>query len=273
MVKWSEGNILTRGINLHFYRGGEGSVPLVMLHGISDDGMCWSPVAAVLAENYGVVLVDIRGHGKSDAPDDGYDYGTMADEISGLIEGLRLEEPVMLGHSMGAMIALIVAARYPTIPRMMILEDPPAFWHRVSPGEDDLAAREGMRAWFEQAKHLSREELLALVRGQNPAWSDAEIEPWVEAKLRFSPKIIQLLDIEKSLPSEVDTLFREILCPTLLITSDPDLGALLGSEEVSSLKALVPHINHVRIAGAGHNIRREQYSRYVEAVTSFLAGG
>jgi N-formylmaleamate deformylase len=270
VLGWSEGYILTRGIKLHYYRGGEGTVPLLMLHGISDDGMCWAPVASVLADMFDVVLVDIRAHGKSDAPDDGYNYSTMADELVGLIESIKLEKPVLMGHSMGAMIALITAGKYPAIPRVMVLEDPPAFWSTTSKNEDDSAVRKGMRTFFEGVKNHSRDELLTLVREENPAWPAAEYAPWVESKLRFSPKIMQLLDFEKCLPPNVNSLLTQIVCPTLLITADQELGAILGEQETSELNALVPQLEHVPISGAGHNIRREQSSRYMDVVTGFL---
>lgn len=93
MNQWTTGNIAAHGTRLHYYRGGGSKPPLVLVHGITDDGLCWSPVAEVLSGEYDVIMVDLRGHGKSDAPEEGYDLVTMATELSGLITGLGLDEP------------------------------------------------------------------------------------------------------------------------------------------------------------------------------------
>ena len=127
MYQRTTGNIVTHGTKLHYYRSGGSKPPLVLVHGITDDGLCWSPVAEVLSAEYDVIMVDLRGHGKSDAPEEGYDLVTMATELSGLITGLGLDNPVVMGHSLGAVTAMTLAGLTPHLPLAIILEDPPAF--------------------------------------------------------------------------------------------------------------------------------------------------
>ena len=270
MDQWTAGYIVSHGTKLHYYRTGGGKLPLVLLHGISDDGLCWTPVAEVLANKHDVIMVDLRGHGKSDAPEDGYDYATMATEVTGLIEGLALENPIVMGHSMGAMTTLALAGLAPDLLRAIILEDPPAFW-RVGPlSQEDLDARAGMRAWFYEVKRKTRDELLKAVRIENPAWPEAELGPWADAKHRFSLKITQMLDSQEAVPTNFPVILKQITCPVLLITADPERGAILTNEDVAELQKSVPHLKRVHISGAGHNVRREQFSRYLEVVNSFL---
>ena len=104
MDQWKTGYVVSCGTKLHYYRTGGSKQPLVLLHGITDDGLCWTPVAKVLANDYDVIMVDLRGHGKSEAPDQGYSYETMANEVAGLLNGLEVESPIVIGHSMGGMI-------------------------------------------------------------------------------------------------------------------------------------------------------------------------
>jgi pimeloyl-ACP methyl ester carboxylesterase len=241
-----------------------------LLHGISDDALCWTPVAEMLAQNYDVVMVDVRGHGKSDAPEDGYDYETMATEVAGQIEGLALENPIVMGHSMGAMITLTLAGLNPGLPQAIILEDPPAFWHVGPPSQEDLDIRSGLRAWFYEVKRKTRDELLESGRAENPAWSEAELGPWADAKHRFSLEIIQMLDPKDAVPENLPELLKQINCPVLLITADPERGAILADEDVAELQKTVPHLKRENIPGAGHNIRREQFAKYMDAVNSFL---
>ena len=62
-----------------------------------------------------------------------------------------------------------------------------------------------------------------------------------------------------------------ITCPTLAIMADPKRGLALGEEAAAALQAMVPHLETVHVAGAEHNVRREQFSRYMEVVFAFLA--
>ena len=69
MTGWQSGFIPTNGIHVHYTRTG-GDKPLVVLaHGFSDDGLCWTPVAQLLEADYDVTMVDARYHGRSDAPE------------------------------------------------------------------------------------------------------------------------------------------------------------------------------------------------------------
>ena len=62
----------------------------------------------------------------------------------------------------------------------------------------------------------------------------------------------------------------QIRCPVLLITADPEQGALVTSEQANALQTMMPQMQVVHLAGAGHNIRREQFAGYMEAVQGFL---
>ena len=65
---WQAGDIVANGIRLHYTRTGGAKPPLVLAHGVTDDGLCWSRLAEALAPSFDVVMVDARGHGRSQAP-------------------------------------------------------------------------------------------------------------------------------------------------------------------------------------------------------------
>jgi len=270
MDQWSTGYFVSHGTKLHYYRTGGSKPPLVLIHGITDDGPCWTPVAEVLASEYDVIMVDVRAHGKSDAPDDGYDYKTIATEIVGLINELELEHPIVMGHSMGAMISLTLAGLYPDLARAIILEDPPAFWRTRPPSQEDIDGRTFMKTWMIGLKRKTRADLLNDVRSASPSWSEDEVNVWADSKHRLSLKIIQLIDSPDTVPANFLELLKHVTCPALLITADHELGAILTDEDVAELQSSVHHLERVHIPGAGHNIRREQFDRYMEVINSFL---
>jgi pimeloyl-ACP methyl ester carboxylesterase len=64
--KWEQGNILTNGIRIHYYRTGGCKPQVVLNHGALDDGLCWTRVAEALEGDYDLILLDARGHGFSE---------------------------------------------------------------------------------------------------------------------------------------------------------------------------------------------------------------
>jgi pimeloyl-ACP methyl ester carboxylesterase len=253
-------DVQVNGVTLHYYRTGGDKPPVVLAHGFSDNGLCWTPVAEILETDYDVIMPDARGHGRSAripaAPSEEVGWEMLADDLAGLIAALELDRPALLGHSMGAATAALVAARYPERTRAILLEDPP--W-RDAPPDKPTEEKEPdkpehtMPDWLRDPHSKTRAELIAECRQDNPAWSLAEIEPWADAKRQFDPHI-----------------FTEITCPTLLITADTDKSALVTPEVAQEVKRLIPDLRIEHIAGAGHSIRREQFEPYITAITKFL---
>jgi len=181
-----------------------------------------------------------------------------------------LNEPVVMGHSLGAMTTLVLASLFPEIPQAIILEDPPAFWRVTPPSEEVQDFRAGMRARFTDFKRKTHAEILEVAKTDYPTWSQAEVDPWVDSKHRFSLKILQMLDPRETVPVDFSTLLKQITCPVLLITAEPARGAILTDADASEFQRLVPQVQWKYIPGAGHSIRREQFLRYMEIVNVFL---
>ena len=93
--------------------GGEGQ-PLVLLHGLASNARIWDGVAPrLVGAGLRVVGLDLRGHGESEQPDDGYDFDSVGRDLEAALAGLELERPVLVGHSWGAHVALQYAAERP----------------------------------------------------------------------------------------------------------------------------------------------------------------
>src|SRR5215471_11388081 len=124
MPSWMTGVCEAGGADIHYLRTGGAGPPLVLLHGLTGNGACWSPLARSLEGDFDVVMPDARGHGRSSAPLHGYRYDDHASDVVGLIRSLGLAAPIVLGHSMGGMTAAVVASRVAEIIRGVILVDP-----------------------------------------------------------------------------------------------------------------------------------------------------
>jgi N-formylmaleamate deformylase len=265
---WQSGDITVNGLRLHYTRTGGDKPQVVLAHGFSDDGLCWTPVTEALEGDYDVIMVDARGHGRSEGPEQGYGLEDMACDLAGVITGLGLQKPAVLGHSMGGATALVLAGTYPELPGAILIEDAGMLNLTAPKTPADQERRAQMRAWITELKRKTREEMIAEQRVASPGWSEAELGPWADAKLRFSFNALNRLGV-----AAVDwqaTLCR-VTCPALLMTADPELGAIVAEEDAVAIQALIPQLRAVHIPEAGHNIRREQFDRYIDVVRSFLA--
>ena len=266
MSDWTSGFVDTDGIRLHYDRTGGDKPPVVLCHGITDSGLCWTPVAQELESDYDVIMVDARGHGQSSSPASGYTSADHAADVAGLIEALRLDHPALVGHSVGAGVAAVVAANYPNLVSRIVLEDPP--WRLGQRSEQErMAASEHWQRDIQAHQSKTDDELLTFVRKRSPGWGEDELGPWVVAKKSVSPAVLSFVNEDHRWQDDVD----RIVCPVLLVRADPELGAIVDSATVEYVTGHNDHIQVLHVAGAGHNIRREQFDVYMEAVTAFLA--
>jgi pimeloyl-ACP methyl ester carboxylesterase len=184
---------------------------------------------------------------------------------------LGLVRPAILGHSLGAAMALVLAGVYPDLPGAILLEDPSAWWTVWATSAEADERHAAMRARAVEVKILPRDALIADQRANNPGWSDDELEVWADAKRRFSLGVLDILD--PRFPSEIDwpTLLRRIACQALLLTRDPNRGAIVTTASAATLRALAPQLEIVHFPEAGHSIHRDQFERFLDAVRAFLA--
>jgi pimeloyl-ACP methyl ester carboxylesterase len=104
----------SNGVEIHYVSAGEGE-PVVLLHGWMSDVSMWGRLDTNPAtEQYQLIAVDLRGHGKSDKPHDPEQYGPeMAEDVVRLLDHLELKKAHLIGYSMGAIVAGKIAATHP----------------------------------------------------------------------------------------------------------------------------------------------------------------
>lgn len=265
MVNWTSGFIQSGTVKIHFQRAGHG-VPVVFAHGFSDHGSCWKALAEPLTAHYDVVLIDARGHGQSDNPGAHYTPNDQAADVRALISQLHLTHPFIIGHSMGAGMALAAAATYPAALRGVILEDPPLReW--IEPKKEPDGAIPPMHAWMNSIKAMSTDQLIRRCIMENPTWRAEEILHWVESKEQFNP------DRAPDEPARM-TPWKEYMAhvgvPALLIVGDTTRGALVNAETAALARSLNPRLEVGLIRNVGHCIRREAPDAFAAMVVEFL---
>ncbi|MBV8572181.1 MAG: alpha/beta hydrolase [Acidobacteriaceae bacterium] len=108
-------------IELYFDKAGHGKPTFIFIHGGGADNSHFAPQFYFFARRGTAINLDLRGYGKSDKP---VKYGTIpqyADDIAFLCRDLKITSPIIIGHSLGGMVAVELAARYPTLPAAIVL--------------------------------------------------------------------------------------------------------------------------------------------------------
>lgn len=253
---WAEGDLDLDGVRIHYYRRGAGR-PLILAHGRSDNGECWTPLAEALEGEWDIVAYDARYHGFSDAVEGDPRGGR---DLVGVVEALDLERPAALGHSKGGWAVMAATAARPELFACAILEDPP-LWMGETP------ALPAGRMQMPDYATMSLEEIEAQGRAMSPTWPNGEFAPWARAKKQFRPPSgAAMLP-----PGDWRDDVSRMALPTLLIQGGSrERFAIVSDEVAAEARRLNPRFETLKLAQAGHNIRREAFPAFVEAVRTFL---
>ncbi len=260
MTNWTTAVCEANGIDIHYLRTGGAKPPLVLLHGLTGSGACWSPLARALEAEFDVVMPDARGHGNSSAPLNGYRYEDYARDVVGLIQGLGLAAPVLLGHSMGGMIAAVVVSQTAVVIRGLILADPTF----LSPKRQREVYKSDAVEQHRRLLSLDRADVLAQARVRHAHRLPEIIELVAEARMKTS---IRAFDVLTPPNPEYHRLVSAIDVPSLLVIAD---NGVVSLETARELQILNPRLRVEQIQDAGHGLQYDQPERFEGVVRSFL---
>ncbi len=259
---WTPGEVAVSGGRLAYHRTGGGGPPLVLSHGLTDNGLCWTRLAEALAPDFDIIMLDARGHGASSRVGPGEAVDPVQD-LAEAVEALGLTPLLVMGHSVGARASAGFAAAFPDRVRALVLEDPPL----VPPMTPEARTRrlQTFREQVARFRSMTEAELRAFGMRQSPSWDPAEFPAWAASKRQVDAEALPLLN------SAWQEDFRRIRSPTLLIRGEAERGSMVAPEQAREACELNPDIKSVRILGAGHNVRRENFAEVLRALRSFLA--
>lgn len=256
---WETGSVSTGDIELQYYGTGSGP-PIVLAHGLFDTGRRWVPLASDLAADYRVVAYDARGHGRSDAPETGYGIEDRVADLVGVVEGLDLRNPILLGHSMGGATAAWAAATHPGLPAGLVLADPSRFHGNADVSVE--AARRTGRERLRESKALSVEERI------EEYYDDVAVDAEHRRRLATAADECSLHVVKTAQEHDpVARAFDEIRCSTLVLRHDADVD-----DRVTDLDAAdrLTDGRLVHVPDAGHYVFRDAYDAAYTELRTFL---
>jgi pimeloyl-ACP methyl ester carboxylesterase len=270
-------------IRMHAVIGGDGP-PLLLIHGWPETWYAWRMVMPALARDFEVVAVDQRGIGLSDKPHDGYDVGSLGNDMAALMEALGHQRFAVYGTDTGMPIAHALAADHPDrVDRLVVSEAP---LPGVSPSPPlFLPPQLNAKFWHLAFNQLPAEVNEALVRGREEVFFGAEFSASAGTKklpdetVRFYIETVSgdpdalrgSFEFYRALPATIaqgeERKTRRLTMPVLAIG-----GAESGGEGVAATMRLVADdVTGVVLTGAAHWVAEQAPEELLSAVTDFLA--
>lgn len=282
---WQQGDVIANGIRHHYYRTGDGNKPpVVLLHGILDGAVTWLRTAKALEADYDVIMIDTRGHGRSDGVETGYTAHLLMEDAAGVMRALNIKKARIIGHSQGGNTAVRLAAAYPELVHSVILEGAGDGQEGGAADFGDLANSphyqawlEGYTAWMKSLRTMSHEEQLAAGLSQLPPGTavmpEEEYVPWLDISATLD---LELMRLSGSLWSQLAENGREMVaaieqttCPLLIMKSSFTFGHT-GPASVVEEPSERPNVRMVHFLNTSHLIHREQFELFMATVREFF---
>jgi N-formylmaleamate deformylase len=268
---YSQTALATGDVTIQSYRLHKNKPALLLLHGFTDAAVCWNRVLPILEPDFDLLLIDTRGHGRSTELGRDLHYDLQVDDVVQVLAGLDVKHVGILGHSMGAMVGSMVAARFPHLVDFLILEDPPLRADLVYTPSDDQFP-DPANSWHQTILTLrqsSQEDAIKFAKTAHNNWDDVEIRAWVESKRQLNLSVFNKpID---DYPVQWREVYSRIVCPTLLVTGEIEKEALVTPQVANEVCSLLKNGQVAHIRGAGHSIRRDQFNRFIDSISAFLA--
>ena len=275
-------------VTINYAEGPDTGPPLVLLHGGSARWQAFESIMPELAARWHLYGPDLRGHGKSGrAAAHEYRLQDYSADIVAFLQERVVEPAFLVGHSLGGMVTLLVAAHCPEQVRAVVVGDSPltaktwqtilqcqrarlAAWRDLAGGQRPLEeiAEALKNAPVEVPGHDEPQQMRE-VMGQ-----DSPVFRWLAIRLyQNDPAMLSaLLDDFEAVAAgyEMEQLLPAIRCPVLLLQADPAAGGLMTDAEVAQALTLLAQPAHVKLTGLSHVLHNAQKEPVLQAIIEFL---
>jgi esterase len=264
--------ISVRDLTFHYRTVGDPAAsPVVMLHGIMGHAREWDVLVHSLASTRRMYVVDQRGHGRTDWAEH-YSASAMADDLIALVERLGLEQPAIIGHSMGGMVAMHAAARRPDLVDRLVV---------IDIGPDSVAGpiaaelREFVRS-LGRASYGSIDEAVAQWSGD--PWARPElVRHYVEHGLKAGDdqRLIWRFDgvgltqfFDQVSAVELWRSVDQITCPVLLVRGEH--SPVVSADSAVQVVRRLANGQLVVVCDGAHDLGVQQPEAVADATAHFL---
>ena len=256
--------------------GPRDGAPVVFLHGVSGSGLTYGWLPSEITDGHRVVRIDLRGHGRSEHAAGTYTVERYAEDVVEVLREQVGRPAVLVGHSLGGVVAWTLAQRHPELVVAAFLEDPPLYM-----GEPEEHERNGAIPVFRtladaverwRAKGVSVDDAAAELAASpvGPDSHEDALAARASALLAMDPGVLEGA-IDRSTLADTDTT-APVSVPVVVLAADDAVSAF-PSRHAERVAHTHPAVEVVRVDGAPHAIHdsRAHRAAYVEHLAQFLA--
>ena len=261
-------NVHANGIRQHYlrYGGAEGARArrgaVIIVPGITSPAITWGFVGERFGQQFDTYVLDIRGRGLSEASDTlDYSLDAQAADVVGFAKALGLSRYSIVGHSMGARIAIRAARSAPAGLTRLGLVDPPV----SGPGPRAYPSK---LPWYVDSMALARKVCdLEAMRAFCPSWTDEQLALRAEWLHTCDERAI-LTSFEGFHTDDIHADLPHIKVPALLMAAER--GDVILEDDVAEIRRLLPGVETIRVPAAGHMIPWDKEEGFYQAFGNFL---
>ncbi len=243
--------------------------PLVLIHGISGRWKGWESVLDALAPKWHVYATDLRGHGRSGHAEGPYDRASYSRDTALFIEKIIGEPAYVIGHSLGALTALGVAAARPDLVRAFVMEDPPLYAgdrFKSSSFYEQFVARRTLAESNMTVAQIAHEFSKLLPDAGPDAWRE-RAECIFQMDHRVWDGVFNGLIATKA---DSEPMLKSASPPSLLLQAAPEMGGALEDAEAKRALSLLPNARFAKWPDSGHGMHSAFAGRFVKQVEGFF---
>lgn len=269
-------------VRLNFAAGPAAGPPLLFLHGVTRRWQDFLTLAPMFTPRWLVHALDFRGHGRSSRTPGAYRVVDYLADTTAFIQSHFHEPAVVYGHSLGALVAVALAAQAPAAVRALVLEDPPSVslvpHIRETPFYAMFTGMHRLAGDRRSVRETTRD--LAEVRIPNGEPGGIRMGDLRDAtSLRFTARALQDLDPEVFPPllegrllegCDLQALCAQVTCPALLLRADDAVGGMLSRGHAEQMAAAMTDCTLIDLPGVGHLIHWLQGETTLRLTAAFL---
>lgn len=257
--------------------GKPGDPAIVLLHGLRSNGRTWDALAQRLHHRYHVIALDQRGRGLSDwDAEQRYQTSYYVDDLAKLVEQLDLQRFTLIGHSMGAVNALVFCQQYPSKVSALVMEDMGPEAAIDSAGARRTRKELSATPLFFRSRELACEYLQLLRPGLSREGAatrvDATMHEQADGQLHWSFDLagIRAARLNASPTQSVDLwpALRSMEVPTLIVRGER--SDYVSDDLTARMIDCSRHVDVETVADATHFVHDDNFVDYVNCIESFL---
>ena len=246
---------LIDGININYEVFGEGKDVLV-LHGWGAEIRAIKPVADALSAKFKVWLLDLPGHGESDLPPEDWDVYSYADFVKKVTDELGIINPILIGHSFGGRLSIILAAKKLLNPPKIMLVD--------SAG---IKPKRGMDYYFKVYTYKMMKRVASVAGKLSESLEDKIKSKFGSSDYKNAAPALRAVFV-RVVNEDLTYLLKDIDCPTLLFWGENDDATPLSDAKL--MEKLIPDAGIVAVPGAGHFSYLDNFPMFNAVANKFL---